>query len=263
MTDPTDLLEARALAGTATVAELDQLVTEYAARARAEGDLRAQKKLHKRACFFAGEAFAAGMADPDRLLVYSGVFERACAVHSFPAEHRSLQAKIVGKRLALLGLAAGVKVLAAARGRVSVEGAALGLGDPTLHSAGPEAWEDDLRAGRRALATTGSDGVYACELRLVEASEPVLEAKEYARLYSSTGAATIEVRSGRVVLGDAARADLGAGDKKPLAITVAPGLYRAIFFGFRRGSTEKVIVVLAAAAGRRDEPSGGVPSIFE
>ena len=112
-------------------------------------------------------------------------------VHSFPQDVRRILSKVTVRWLEASG-AGQQQIVSRQKGRVATETATFALGDIGLvPEATPEPWTEKemvawMKAGQRLLFTTGYDGLIKAELRIIECTEPVLEAKEYRRLDAST-----------------------------------------------------------------------------
>ncbi|HKI63227.1 MAG TPA: hypothetical protein VKA16_01235 [Burkholderiales bacterium] len=251
--------------------ELDTLARHYWDLATRADDFRDKRSHLKRSSFFAGLAFAAGLDSAEQLGLYRAIVQRAAEVHTFPADERRKLSKIIAKWLEKTG-GDKHKVLGKAKGIVTVGGGTISLGDRArFATSGEDATFDQqmvqwTNRGERLSFATGGDGVYKAELRLIDATEPVLTAAEYKKLRSSTPTVVIDVPTGALGMAEFAQFLDEPWDKQEVEGTVRldvpPGRYKACAFGFATASSESVIAVVTATSDEPRNETGSVDSLF-
>lgn len=237
----------------ASAADLDCLARHYWALASESGDFRERRKLLKRTSHFADLAFGAGADDVEQLERYRSIFQRSAEVHSWPADERAKLSRVIGKWAEKTG-ADDHKVVASSKGKLAIDGGTLAVGDPALPGAwgeGARSYEDQFvdwtNRGERLCVATGGDGIYKAELRLIDATEPILKSKEYKKLSASSQSVVIEVRSGFVGIADfAVFLDPWLDEKiaGTVRLEVPPGRYRVCANGFATARSESIVTVL-------------------
>lgn len=253
--------------------DLDLLARHYWELATGTDDFRDKRKQLKRSSFFAGLAFKAGADAVEQLELYRTIVQLTAEVHAFPEDERRKLSRIIARWLEKTG-ADQQEILKKARGKIIVEGGSIALGDRARVSpSGDSIYTSDkemvewTNRGERLTFRTGGDGVYKAELRLIEAAEPVLTAKEDKKLRTSTPTVVIEVSSGALGMADDVYFFNEPWDQTKVAGTVClevpPGRYKACAYGFSSASgSESVIgVVTATSAAARNETKT-VDSLF-
>lgn len=120
--------------------------------------------------------------------------------------------------------------------KLSIESGTIMIGDPQTESAINLVHYDNselvevMNQGRGLVFSTGGDGEFEVQLRLVDALEPVLTPNEYKLVTGSTDTLIIKVESGAVVAGDLGR--LGDSDR---LLEVDPGYYKICAYRFDTG----------------------------
>jgi hypothetical protein len=251
--------------------DLDILAGHYWDLATRAADFRDRRRHLKRASFFAGLAFAAGVEAVERLELYRTIVQHAAEVHAWPGDERRKLSKIIARWLEKTG-ADKHELLGKAKGTLIVEGGSVSLGDrarfalPDKDASFDEQMVQWTNRGERLTFATGGDGVYKGELRLIDAAEPVLTAKEYKRLRSSTPTVVIEVASGALGMADFVYFLDEPWDKQEIEGTVwldvPPGRYKACAFGFSTSAYESVIAVVTATSDEPRNETHNVDSLF-
>ena len=178
--------------------DLDILARYYWDLATGTDDFREKRKHLKRSSYFVGLAFNAGADAVEQLELYRSIVQLTAEVHAFPADERRKLSKIIARWLERTG-ADQQEVLKRAKGTITVEGGAISLGDRARFASLGEniSFEAEMvqwtNRGERLTFRTGGDGLYKAELRLIDAAEPVLTAKEYKRFETSTPTVVINV----------------------------------------------------------------------
>lgn len=247
------------------------LARHYWGLATDTDDFREKRKHLKKASFFVGLAFAAGADDAEQLELYRDIVQRAAEVHSFPSDERRKLSKIIASWVEKTG-ADKHEILKKTKGTVVVDGGSMSLGDRARFGSLGEnrGFEAEMvrwtNRGKRLTFSTGGDGLYKAELRLIEAAEPVLTTKEYQKLRSSTPTVVIDVSSGALGLADFVSFLDEPWDKKKvkgtLCLDVPPGCYKACAFGFSAAGSESVIVVVTASSDEARNETNAVESLF-
>ena len=248
----------------------DRLARHYWGLAQAETGYRERLTLLKRSSFFAGHAFDRGIDGAETLRLYMEILAQTARIHSFPQDVRRVLSKVTVRWLEVTG-AGEQKLIMRKKGNIATETAVFAIGDVGIAPAADcEPWTDRemvawMKAGQRLAFSTGYDGMLGAELRLIESVEPVLEAKEYGRLESSTPTLVLDLPTGGVGLADYGAMARPWHDSPPhhsLLIDVAPGRYKAAVYGFSTRRSDRVVAVLC----RTDEQSANdvesVDSLF-
>ena len=252
--------------------ELDTLARHYWALATGTDDFRDKRKHLKRSSYFAGLAFTAGADAVEQLELYRSIVHLTAEVHAFPADERRKLSKIIARWLEKTG-ADQQEVLKRAKGSITVEGGAISLGDRARFASMGEniSFEAEMvqwiNHGERLTFRTGGDGVYKAELRLIDATEPVLTAKEYKRLGTSTPTVVIDVGSGALGMAEFAYFLDEPWDKQEVKGTVCldvpPGRYKACAYGFSTpAGYESVIAVVTATQDEARNETKTIDSLF-
>lgn len=253
--------------------DLDLLARHYWELATGTDDFRDKRKHLKRSSFFAGLAFKAGADAVEQLELYRSIVQLTAEVHAFPEDERRKLSRIIARWLEKTG-ADQQEILKKARGKIIVEGGSIALGDrarvspsgDSIYTSEKEMVEWTNR-GERLTFRSGGDGVYKAELRLIEAAEPVLTAKEYKKLRTSTPTVVIEVSSGALGMADDVYFFNEPWDQTKVAGTVClevpPGRYKACAYGFSSSSgSESVIAVVTATSDAARNDTKTVDSLF-
>jgi hypothetical protein len=253
--------------------DLDILARHYWDLATGTDDFRDKRKHLKRSSFFAGLAFTAGADAVEQLKLYRTIVQLTAEVHAFPADERRKLSKIIAKWLEKTG-ADKQKVLKRAKGTITVEGGSIALGDRArVTPSGESIYTSDkeivewANRGERLTFATGGDGVYKAELRLIDAAEPMLTAKEYKKLRTSTPTVVIDVSSGALGMAELAYFFDEPWDKKKVdgtvCLDVPPGRYKACAYGFSTpAGYESVIAVVTATSDEARNETKTVDSLF-
>jgi hypothetical protein len=253
--------------------DLDVLARHYWDLATGTDDFREKRKHLKRSSYFAGLAFTAGADAVEQLELYRTIVQLTAEVHAFPADERRKLSRIIAKWLEKTG-ADKQEVLKRAKGRITVEGGSIALGDRARVSPSAESiYTSDkemvewVNRGERLTFATGGDGLYKAELRLIDAAEPMLTAKEFKKLRTSTPTVVIEVSSGSLGMADFAYFFDEPWDKKKVEGTVCldvpPGRYKACAYGFSTSAGyESVIGVVTATSDEARNETKSVDSLF-
>ena len=251
-------------------ADHDRLARHFWGLAEAEAGYRERLRLLKRSSFFAGHALDRGLEEVDSLRLYMDILGQTARVHSFPQDLRRTLSKVTVRWLEATGAAA-PRLIDSRKGKIATETAAFALGD-VGHGPDPfvETWIEKeivawMRSGQRLLFGTGYDGRIGAELRIIDGDEPVLEAKEYARLDSSTPTLVLEVPTGRIGLADyaeMARPWPEASPPRTVSIGVPPGRYKASVYGFSTRRSDRVIAVLCPTESNPPNEIDAVDSLF-
>jgi hypothetical protein len=121
--------------------------------------------------------------------------------------------------------------------------------------------------GERLTFRTGGDGLCKAELRWIEAAEPMLTAKEFKKVRTSTPIVVLEVTSGALGMADFVCFLDEPWDKNKVAGTVCldvpPGRYKACAYGFSSSSgSESVIAVVTATTDAARNATKTIDSLF-
>jgi len=253
--------------------DLDVLARHYWDLATDTEDFRDKRKHLKRSSYFAGLAFKVGADAVEQLELYRTIIQLTAEVHAFPEDERRKLSRIIARWLEKTG-ADQQEILKKARGKIIVEGGSIALGDRARVSPSGESIytsEKEMVAwtnrGERLTFRTGGDGVYKAELRLIDAAEPVLTAKEYKKLRTSTPTVVIEVSSGALGMADDVYFFNEPWDQDKVAGTVClevpPGRYKACAYGFSSASgAESVIAVVTATSDAARNATNTIDSLF-
>jgi hypothetical protein len=267
-------LERRVIANRkkAKAEELDVLARHYFGLATSADDFRDKRRHLKRSSFFVGLAFAAGANAVEQLDLYRAIVQRAADVHSWPADERRKLSRIIARWLEKTG-ADKQEVLGRAKGSVMVDGGSITLGDRACFGTLDKNVSFDremvewTNRGERLTFATGGDGIFKAELRLIDAPLPVLTAREYKKLRSSTPTVVIDVSSGALGMSDFVYFLDEPWDNEKMEGTVCldvpPGRYKACAFGFSSTSgVESVIGVVTSTTDEARNETKDVDSLF-
>jgi len=253
--------------------DLYLLARHYWALATGTDDYREKRKHLKRSSYFVDFAFKAGADAVEQLELYRTILQHAAEVSTWPEDERRKLSKIIARWLEKTG-GAQQEVLKRARGKIIVEGGTISLGDRARVSpSGESIYTSDkemvewVNRGERLTFATGGDGLFKAELRLIDATEPVLTAKEYKKLRTSTPTVVIDVSSGALGMADFAHFFDEPWDKKKVDGTVCldipPGRYKACAYGFSTpAGYESVIGVVTATSDEARNETKTVDSLF-
>jgi hypothetical protein len=123
------------------------------------------------------------LQDAVPLREWMDLVQAAAAMHAFPQDLRKLHGQLTRRWLEASGHNE-PRLLARKKASLSTEVATFAIGAAGIAPETPLGDNLDpswMQAGERLIFTTGGDGTYRFEIRLVDAFEPVLEAREYAR----------------------------------------------------------------------------------
>lgn len=181
--------------------------------------------------------------DPDCIDAFIPMLSAASKVSDSSPRYGIAKSQLTVLKLANLGVDVdSVTVLQKKSKIICLESATFGLGDPELiEEKNLEISVDPINEGRRFFFSTGGDGKYKLEVRVLDTPIPVLSSAEYKLLLSSTGVSQIEVKSGYFLAGDACNTD----SKKGLVLSLGPGLYNisAFLLGGKSGPTSYVAIL--------------------
>jgi len=256
----------------ATPEGLDLLARHYWKLATGAADFRDKRTHLKRSSHFAGLAFKAGAEAVEQLQLYRTIVQLTAEVHAFPADERRKLSRIIARWLEITG-ADQQEVLKKSRGKIIVEGGSISLGDRARVSPSGDSIYTSVQElvqwtnrGERLTFATGGDGVFKAELRLIDAAEPLLTAKEFKKLRTSTPTVVIEVSSGALGMADFVQFLDEPWDRKKLAGTVClevpPGRYKACAYGFTSSGSESLIGVVSATEDEARNATTTVESLF-
>ncbi len=248
----------------------DQLARHFWELAKAETAYRDRLKLLKRSSFFAGHAFDRGMDDAEALRLYMEILSQTARIHSFPQDVRRVLSKVTVRWLEATG-AGEQKLVARKKGNIATETATFAIGDVGMTPATDcEPWTERemvawMMSGQRLVFSTGYDGMIGAEVRLIESAEPVLEAKEYGRLESSTPTLVLELPTGGIGLADygaMAGPWRGSQPHHSMLIDVPPGRYKTAVYGFSTRRRDRVVAVLCQTDAKPENDVASVDSLF-
>ncbi len=183
-----------------SASELESLVRRLASAASNTKDFRVKQRLLKRAAFLVRKACDSDIQDARLLREWMNLVQTAAAMHAFPQDLRKLHGQLTKRWLEASGHKE-PRLLARKKASLSTEVATFAIGDADIAPGTPlgddlaAAW---MQAGERLIFTTGGDGTYRFEIRLIDALEPVLEAKEYARITGATPTLVLAFPTGRL-----------------------------------------------------------------
>ena len=158
----------------------------------------------------------------EEIAFYVSIFKRA-------GENRLLN-RAKQKEFELKGISE-IKTIKTQEKDVQIESGLIGVGDPTLaHQGDYDQGKiiDLIKTGRFFCVGTGGDGTFGAILRLVDASEPLANPKEYKNIISNSSIATIEIKSGNVKCADFF--DVGRSDIDSPELEVPNGFYNVCFY---------------------------------
>jgi hypothetical protein len=113
-----------------------------------------------------------------------------------------------------------------------------------------------MNKGQGLVWSTGGDGTFDIQLRLVEASEPMLMPKEYKLVTGSTDTIVVEVKSGKLTVGD-----FGLLQEQNKWLTVEPGNYKVCAYLF---DTQKDFLAYYVVVCKTDDSAvNDVSDIFD
>jgi len=196
----------------------------------------------------------------EQIDLYTRMLNSNIRVVGFPERFTSARAKLVFKRLALLGInPEHIQTIAKKVGTVNTESACIGAGDPSmLRSDDRCADTSTMTEKRRLLFGVGADGKYRVELRIVNCSQPVLTLKEYKQLSSATDIVQINVPAGIINVSDS----IAANASGAFSINVEAGLYNlCAYLLMNRAGTGKHLVIAAKAESKIDNLISEIPSL--
>ncbi len=147
--------------------------------------------------------------------------------------------KLISHRLALLGCEA-PKVLLKKNGTISLEGGCIAVGDMAYaedidqYISATRATETDpirfhaynltlMNQGKIFFFGTGGDGLFHFQVRIIEAPEPVVTAKEFKLVLDSTPVVILDFPTGKFGIQDSI---LYKNLESALEIDIAPGRYK-------------------------------------
>lgn len=183
-----------------SAAELESLVRRLASAAANTKDFRVKQRLLKRAAFLVRKRCDSVVQDAGMLREWMDLVQTAAAMHAFPQDLRKLHGQLTRRWLEASGHNE-PRLLARKKAKLSTEAATFAIGDAGIAPGTPladeltPAW---MEAGERMIFTTGGDGIYRFEIRIIDALEPVLEAKEYARVTGATPTLVLAFPTGRL-----------------------------------------------------------------
>jgi hypothetical protein len=163
---------------------------------------------------------------------YIKILNQAIKVSGFPQKYLKTQAMLISKKLVLSGDDK-AEIVSKNFHVVNVEGGMISVGDPSIESSttlndfSNKSLLEITNQGKRLYFSTGGDGSFEVQLRIVKAHEPVLSEKEYKLVLGSTEMIILEVPSGVIAVGD-----IGSLDKSELKATVGPGNYKVCAYLF-------------------------------
>jgi hypothetical protein len=164
--------------------------------------------------------------------LYINILNQASRVSGFPQKYSRTLSLLILKKLSLTGDDK-AEIICKKSGHVSIESGTVSVGDPALESSIilKDYLDKNLleitNQGKRLFFSTGGDGLFDVQLRIIKATEPVLTPKEYKLVLGSTQTVILEISSGVISVGD-----LGLLDKSELKVTVPTGNYKVCTYVF-------------------------------
>ena len=135
------------------------------------------------------------------------IINQAIKVDGYPQKYSKGLALLIAKKLAINGDDK-AEVISKVSGSVSIESGVVSIGDPTLENSIILNDFDDknlleiTNQAKRLYFSTGGDGTYDVQLRLIKAMEPVLAPSEYKLVAGSTETVILQIPSGKISVGD-------------------------------------------------------------
>jgi len=160
------------------------------------------------------------------------LLNRVIKIVGFPQKLTRTRIKLIQHKLALLNISK-VNVLAKQNQAVTVESGTITVADPIQASEFPftnytkKEFENFMNQGCGLILSTGSDGIFDTQLRLVEAPEPLLSPNEYKFLEAATNTITITVKSDHIGI-----ADLHQLSSSNHVFDINPGFYKICAYLF-------------------------------
>lgn len=164
------------------------------------------KKIQEIAFQVSGDEFVSKVENTDIDLCIN-IINQAVKVDGYPQKYAKGLALLIAKKLSLTGDDK-AEIISKESGQVSTESGVISIGDPTFEDSIDLNDVDDknlleiTNQGKRLFFTTGGDGTYDVQLRLIKATEPVLTPSEYKLVVGSTETVILQVSSGKISVGD-------------------------------------------------------------
>lgn len=171
----------------------------------------------------------------EQLEFYIKIMKQSVKALSFPQKASLFLSKLIADWLVLTGNDQ-CEIILKISNEIPVETATIAISDP--------AYFDDINAlqdysernylhlmneGKFFIFSTGSDGIYKVQLRIVDALEPVLTPKEFTRVIDTSESAIMHVPSGTITIADPSFFN---SEKYCLRAFVTPGNYKISVYHF-------------------------------
>ena len=192
--------------------------------------IKDQYKVIKEFGFQVMLSFKKGDNSQDALKLYMSLLKKIIPFISSPGVYRACLIKVISKWYSLMTNDQPIKILQKKSGVVRLWTATIGIGDYNemlnLSQAPYNITEiiHFINQARGFLFTTGCDGVFNIQFRLVDAPEPVLSKDEYKLVGDASPPLIIQVPSGRIVIRDGLCLD--ETNENSLIYLVEPGKYK-------------------------------------
>lgn len=156
-------------------------------------------------------------------------------VHNIPRCKRSLS-KMIADQLELTGLS-NCKIIKKLPGTINLESGSIAIGDPCYQKDITDTYSDYseknllslVNANKAYIFSTGGDGCYNIQIRIVDSLEPVLSSKEFKCVLDATETAVINIPTGLVAVADPHALDI---ENYRLSVNVEPGNYKVCVYFF-------------------------------
>jgi hypothetical protein len=157
--------------------------------------------------------------------IYIGILRTTTRMLSSPQSTMRMLAKLIAHKLELTGNQE-VKILHKVSKNITLSSATIMIGEVgivTLVDASENELIEIINKGEAFFFSTRSDGVFPIQLRIIEASEPLLTAKEYRYLENSSQTAIINMPHGQIAVSDLSTFAAGTAE---ILLKVEPGNYK-------------------------------------
>lgn len=191
---------------------------------------RERFKILKQLGFEALEEFKS-LKDPNvgELNDYKEIFSIVSRVPSISSKFQIALAKVINKYLHALGCD-NPQILLKKSTTIELESASIAIGDQSYADTFESLTDIELiNSGKAYFFSTGSDGIFNIQLRVVEAPEPVLTSKEYKNVVAASPMVILSFPTGKLAIDDGRI----FASKNSIEESIIPGNYKCQVFIFR------------------------------
>jgi len=171
----------------------------------------------------------------DDLNLYEEILREAVKLINFPSACKAGLSKIAFLRLQVMGIPE-PKISLKKNIELPTDIANFVIRDPTLPEYSLEETKVQtltrMNNGEFFCFSTGADGWFNVQLRLVEGPEPILTLKEYKRVQESSQEAIIQIPSGKIIISGYGNEAISEDATLAGSLEVPPGFYKMRVFVF-------------------------------